>query len=196
MKTLRNLKFQEIKSNAGGIRSISFVAKKSDIATMPDFPDAPDSATAAVTLEGDITMVSGKTFVEMYTRKGTGKCSFEATGPEDGKYYNTKGELDYPDIDDDAVAMAADIINTDLVAIIGTRVSNSNKFKFVVLGGDMFPCSCTATGDTGTTDSPDKYTKFEFNSSDTVPLKRYTGTIKLEGGTFDCDTGVFTATAV
>lgn len=191
--TLRNMKFKDVESNAGGIRSISFLAHKSSITNFPSFADAPADAAGEVTLDGDFTMASGANFVEIYTRKGTGKVDFETAGPKDGKYFKNTAEIDYPDVDDEAMALAKSIINSDMVLVIGTRVANSNKFKFTVLGGEMFPCEASVAGSTGTLDGDDKKCAFTFEAKDTVALKRYAGVIKTTDGSWDCSTGIYTA---
>ncbi len=192
---LRNLKFDEIESNAAGIRGISFLIKKSDITAYPSFADAPANATADVTLEGDFTLAPGAHFVELYTRKGTGSVSFEPTGPKDGKFFIEKAELDYPDLDDAARSLAKSTVNGDHILVVGIRVANSDKFKFITIGNEMFPCELSPTGNTGSLDSPDgKGLKIEVSSYSNTPLSVYTGTIKLENGTFDCETGIFTPT--
>ena len=190
--TLRDMKFKDVKSNPGGIRSISFLSLRSGITGYPTFDEEAADASAEVTLDGDFTMAEGANFVEIYTRKGAGKVDFETAGPKDGKYFKNVAEIDYPDVDDEAMALAKNIINSDMVLVIGIRVANSNQFKFTVLGGDMFPCEADVAGGTGTLDGDDKKCAFSFEAKDTVPLKRYAGTIKTSDGTWDCSTGTFT----
>lgn len=192
-RTMRDLKFNEVTNNTAGIRSISFLAKKSDIKAFPMMPDDPADGSANVTLEGDYVMQADKTFVQLYTRKGTGKVSFEVVGPKDGKFFETKAELDYPDIDHDAMDFANKSLNGDYVLIVGTRLANSKGFTFVVLGDDMFPCNISSTGSSGTLDSPDdKGLKLEASAYANYALPRYTGLITTADGIFDCETGIFT----
>ncbi len=188
---LRNLKFGEVTSNSAGIRSISFLAKKSDIRAYPEMPD-PTSEKPNVTLEGDYVMQDGKSFIQVYTRKGTGKVSFTPLGPKDGKFFEQKAELDYPDIDDDAMDLANKIINGDFVLIVGTRVANTKGFKFVVLGDDMFPCNIAPNGSSASLDSPDdKGLKLEAIAHSNYALPRYVGVLPTTDGEFDCETGLF-----
>lgn len=196
MKVFRNLKFSEVDSNAAGLRSISFLARKADIKAFPTLPDTASVNGGTSTLEGDFVMRPDKTFVQIYTRKGSGKLSFETTGPKDGIFFVEKAELDYPDMDDEALNLARNIINDELVLVVGTRVANSSKFRFAVMGSEMFTCYATPTGSSGTVDSPDdKGLKLEFTSHSITPFARYTGTIITADGTFDCETGLMDETA-
>lgn len=192
MKALRNLKFSEIDSNSAGIRSMSFLARKADIKAFPTLSDSASDILTSGMLEGDFVMQPDKTFVQIYTRKGSGKLSFETTGPKDGIFFVEKAELDYPDMDDDALNLARNIVNDDLVLVVGTRVANSNQFRFTVMGSLMFDCYSTPTGSSGTVDSPDdKGLKLEFTAHSVAPFARYTGTIPTADGIFDCETGLF-----
>lgn len=187
------MKFTDVASNPGGIRSVSFLTHKSYITAFPALATDPATSTADVTYEGNFTMDTDKKFVEIYTRKGSGKAYVTTGGPKDGKYFINKADIDYPDVDDDALALAKAIINSDLVMVVGTRVANSSTFKFVVLGSEMFACEAVTTdGDTGTIDDDGKKFDFKFEAKDINPLPRYIGTIEVDGGTWDCSTGTFT----
>lgn len=177
--------------NPSGIKSIAYWIPKEDIESFPTIDvDAAATVQASVTYLGDFVPKTGKKFLTIYTTQGKGKTTFEATGEKDCKIFTNKATLKYPDINDDAKALAMMALNGNCIFIIPRPGS-----KFEVIGSEDYDVTTTPAGDSGDAPGSDKGLTLTVEAPDVVPLPLYAGVLALETGSLDCETGVFTPTA-
>lgn len=188
----KSLKWADGQVNPSGIKTRVFIAPKSFIKTFPKVIAAPVTEKEFVTLAGDYEMITGKTFLEIYTTQGKGKVEFESVGEKDHQMFVNKGSFKFPDISDGAKALAKSYLNSNSVII--ALLPHETEVRAVVLGEDDFDVTVKFKGTSGDATGSEKGLTFDVEVPSYTPLPSYAGTVALEGGTYDCETGVFTPT--
>jgi hypothetical protein len=184
----KSLTWPEGKVNPSGIKPIGYWIPKSHISTFPTIRNE-DAKTIgeAVVYDGDFVLKNDKHWLTIYTTQGKGKVSFEGVGEKDCKMFNNKASLKYPDISDEARNLAKATINASCLFVIPMPLN-----RFVVIGSEDYDVEAAITGDSGDAPGSAKGLTVEITAPDVTPLPGYKGEILLEGGSLDCDTGVFT----
>lgn len=194
--TYRSLIWKTGQSNPSGIGCQVFYINKSQIATWPAFgpeKEAP-AESAEVGYNGNIVPVEGQTFHELYTTQGVGNLSSEPTGEDDCQGVTNKGTFSYPDLNEEALDFANKTINSDTVFIV-KHFNAGGKAVWAVLGSEHFTSRVAPKATTGSKFGDKKGLELEVTANDFHYLPRYTGTVPLENGTYDCKTNVFTPKA-
>lgn len=185
-----NLVWPDGKINPSGIKSEIFFIAKSDIKTFPAIAAAPATASANVSLVGDFELVTGKKWKRLYTTQGKGKVEFEPIGEKDCKMFNVKGVFKFPDISTEARSLAKDAVNSNVIFCV--PLPHESEKRFVVIGDEYYDCEVSVKGDSGDAPGSAKGITIEVTAPATTPLPNYTGSLVLDTGTLDCETGVFT----
>lgn len=193
-KTLANLEWPDGRANPSGIKPIAYMVRKSEIISYPTIPTDASTAAELVTYDGDFTLKAAAKFITIYSTQGKGKVEWEPTGEKDCKGFLNKATLSYPDIDDNAKAVALQTANSNVVCIIPHYVSGGG-IRYVVLGSENFDGTITPKGTSGDSFGSAKGLTIEIEAPDFLPLPVYTGLIPTDTGTLNCETGVFTPTA-
>ena len=180
--------------NPSGIRTNGFFIDKNDIAVFPQVSETPTTVGEQVSLEGDFVLKAGKFFKRIYTTQGKGKAEFEGMGEKDCQMFNNKCSLSYPDISDEALALAKGTMNSNTIFIPIIRTSGVNRpsIKHVVIGGLEYDTEVKITGTSGDNPGSTKGITVEATAPDFTPLPRYIGEIVCEDGVYDCADGTFT----
>lgn len=189
---LASLPWNDGQINPSGIKTIIYFALKSWIKTFPKIVAAPATPKDFVTMAGDFEMQPGKTFLKLYSTQGKGKVSWEPIGEKDHKMLTNKGSFSFPDISDEAKALAKSLLNSNVVMIVS--LPHESERRFIMLGSEDYDTSVTPKGDSGDKPGSDKGIIFDVEVPDTTPLPSFVGVLVLEDGTLDCETGVFTPT--
>lgn len=184
----KDLKWKNGQVNAAGIKSKLFYMDKDDIAKFPTMKDAPTDVKDAVSYDGNIEMKTDKFAIEIYTTQGNGSLSFEEAGEKDCAAFNNKGEFNFPDMNDEAVNYVNNSLNSNGI-IIAAHYTAGGGVVHVMLGHKEFDAEIKKSGTTGSKIGDSKGIKIEVTAPDFKVLPRYTGTIKLESGIYDCSTG-------
>ena len=194
----RDLLWKSGKVNPSGIRSIAFFIDKDDILDMPEAYETPNTVEQQVSVEGDFVLKADKFFKRIYTTQGKGKVEFEPMGEDDVQMFKNKANLKYPDISDEALALAKGTMNANTIFVIATRTSGTNKPKiaWVILGSKEYNTKVSPKGNSGDNPGSDKGLTVEIEAPDFMPLPKYLGEIILEDGVYDCATDTFTPTVV
>ena len=194
----RDLLWTSGKVNPSGIRSIAFFIDKDDLVDIPEGYENPTSVEQQVSVEGDFVLKAGKFFKRIYTTQGKGKVEFESMGEDDVQMFKNKATLKYPDISDEALALAKGTMNANVIFVIGTRTSGVNKPKIAwsILGSKEYNTKVTPKGNSGDNPGSDKGLSVEIEAPDFMPLPKYLGEIILEDGVYDCATDTFTQAIV
>lgn len=183
-----SLPWKDGQINPSGIRPLAYFIPKTDIATFPTIEhDAAATAKDAVTYSGDFILKADATWKTLYTTQGKGKVTFEGVGEKDCKMFTNKATLSYPDINDAALSLAKGSVNSNLIFVIPLPM---NRYK--VIGCADYDVTVDMKGDSGDAPGSAKGLSIELTAPDVVPLPGYTGELKFDGGTLDCDTGEFT----
>jgi len=184
--------------NPSGIRTNGFFIDKNDILEYPECAIAPVTVDEQVTLEGDFSLKPGKFWKRIYTTQGEGKADFEGMGEKDCQMFNNKCNLSYPDISKEGRAFAKRNMNSSTIFIPILRTSGMNRptIEHVVIGGKEYDAEVKITGASGDKPGSKKGLSVEAVAPDFTPLPVYEGILVLEDGTYDCETGIFTPTAV
>lgn len=190
-KTLANLEWPDGKTNPSGIKPIAYAVRKSDIVTFPTINADPAAPADYIAYDGDFVLKALALFITIYSTQGKGKLTFEPTGEKDCQGFLNKGTLSYPDISDNAKAMALRTINSNIIYIVPHYVSGG-EIRYVVLGSENFDSTTTMKGDSGDAFGSAKGVTIEIEAPDFLPLPIYTGLIQIDGGTLNCATGKFT----
>lgn len=103
-----------------------------------------------------------------------------------------KGVFSFPDISDAAKGAAMQMLNSNVVFVV--PIPHPTEKRFVVLGSDDYDVTVKIKGTTGDKPGSAKGLTFEVEAPDALPLPSYQGVLALEGGSLDCETGVFTPT--
>ena len=119
---LESLDWADGQTNPSGIKTKVYYALKRWIKTFPSVAAVPALAKDLVIYAGDIEMVTGKKFLELYSTQGTGKVDFEPLGEKDHKMFTNKGSFSFPDISNAAKAASS------LVAILPNTPAASSYF--------------------------------------------------------------------
>ena len=178
--------------NPSGIKDEVFMASKKDISAWPSITDDFDSATEMddyTVLDGNFTLVSGKTWIRLYTTQGKGKISAESTGETDCKMFLNKASLSYPRITNEARGFAKCAANGDFVFIV------KHDGKYFVIGSQDYRATVSPSMDSGDSAGSAKGLTIEIECPDVTPLPVYEGTLALSDGSLNCSTGAFTPTA-
>lgn len=191
---LGNLSFSDGRSNPSGIKTTCYFIPKSAIVTYPAVAAAPASLSDYAVLDGDFALVDGAYFNSLYTTQGTSSVEFETLGDKDNRAFTNTATLSYPDLSDDAAALASNLANSNMVFIV-PHFTVGGKVRYAVIGGEHYDAAVTTTGTSGAAAGDTKGVVFSVSSSDCVALPSYIGELPLAGGTLDCGTGVFTPTA-
>lgn len=190
---LEDLVWAPDSANPSGIGSAIYIAKRSDIASVPDYAAAPATAEDEVSLAvGDIVMQAAKTFSKLYSSQGKGKFYFESAGEKDAKLFKVMVDLSYPDIDAKSKALAISILNANCVLLVPTLIAGEGIPKYVMIGGHAYDTEIDAKGTSGDAPGSAKGLTLTVSSFDIVPGKVYKGVVELSDGSIDLSTGVFT----
>jgi len=191
---LKDLMFKSGSVNPSGIRPIAFWIDKQDIVGFPEIADTPINVSDTVTLEGDFVLKSGAFWKRFYSTQGKGSVDFEDIGEKDTKMFKNLANLKFPDLSDEAVAMAKGSMNTNLVFVVMKRASAVNKplIKAVVIGSKDYDIDIKTKGTSGKEPGSEKGLTVEIEAPDFIPVPRYVGEIILEDGTYDCASDTFT----
>lgn len=177
--------------NPSGIKDEVYYANKKDIVAWPaiadDFATADDIGDYTV-LDGNFTMVSGKTFLRLYTTQGKGKITAESTGETDCKMFLNKASLSYPKLTNEARGFAKYAANGDFVFIV------KHDGKYFVIGSPDYRATVSPNMDSGDAAGSAKGMTVEIECPDVTPLPVYEGTLPLSDGSLNCSTGAFTPT--
>lgn len=179
--------------NPSGIKTTIYFCRKTNIASMPRIAAAPATPSENVNVAGDFEMAGESFFHTMYTTQGKGKLTFEAMGEKDHKMFLNKGSFSFPDISAAAKSLAKQTLNSNVVIIVA--LPHETEKRFIMLGDDDYDVTVTIKGDTGDKPGSEKGITFEIEVPSTTPLPGYTGSLQLENGVLDCETGVYTPTA-
>lgn len=187
-----NILWTDGKINPSGIHTEVMFAPKSSISVFPEITAAPLTPGENVSYDGDFEMVADKTFKRLYSTQGKGKVEFEAMGEKDCKMFMNKGMFSFPDINDEGKSYAKSCVNANMVYV--ARLPHESEKRYVVLGDLYWDTTSSVKGDSGDAAGSAKGIIIEVEAPATTPLPNYTGIIKLDNGTLDCATGVFTPT--
>ena len=189
-----NIDFAEGQINPGSIADEVYVAFQSEINAFPTITDDFDPSSSGqitlnsmVNLTGNFTMATGKKFMKMYNTQGQGNLSYETVGEADGKLFKNKLECKFPKITDDIRAFAKYTANTKCIYVV------KHAGSFYVLGHPDYPVVTNTSGDTGKNAEDAHGITINVEAIDTTPLPKYVGTLIVDGGTIDCETGIFRA---
>lgn len=185
-----SLSWMDGQINPSGIKTTLYYCEKAAIGAFPRVKSAPLSAVENVSLDGDFTMVAGKTFKSIYSTQGKGKVSWETLGEKDCKMFKAKGVFKFPDINDAGKSIAKAFVNANCCFVV--PLPHETEKRFVVLGDADYDTTCTITGDSGDEPGSAKGITIEIEVPTTTPLANYKGTLVLPDGSLDCATGVFT----
>lgn len=103
-----------------------------------------------------------------------------------------KGTFSFPDISDEAKAVAKSLLNSNVVMVVA--LPHETEKRYVVLGSEDYDTSVTPKGESGDKPGSEKGLTSDVEVPDTTPIPGYAGALVLEDGSLDCETGVFTPT--
>ena len=188
----KSLEWADGQINPSGIKTIVYYAPKSWIKTFPRITSPATTSNENVVVAGDFEMVTGKTFLKLYSTQGKGKVDWEPMGEKDHKMFTNKGSFSFPDIGEDARSVAKQTINANIVMIV--PLPHESEHRYIMIGDADYDVTVTIKGSSGDKPGSDKGITFEIEAPGTTPLPGYAGALVLEDGTLDCDTGEFTPT--
>lgn len=180
-------------TNPSGIGSRIFIAKKDDIETIPGLTASPSTPAERVTLEGLIVMKTDKVFAEVYSTQGKGSFGFTSEGEKDAKIFQLTFNGKFPDINKEAAALAVALLNKNCVVLVPVFEADSDVPVYVMIGGGLCDTDSDMSGTSGDAPGSEKGLTMAITCYDTIPGRRYAGTIAVDGGTFDCSDSTFTA---
>lgn len=179
-------------ANASGIKVKVYYCPKSDIKTFPKVSDAPATPADSVTIAEDFEMVATKKFFSLYSTQGKGKLEADQVGEKPNAMFVNKGTFSFPDLTDDAKAVAKAALNDDVIYV--AQILHQSEKRFIVLGHDDYETTTKVKGQSGDKPGSDKGLDFSVEANDYSPLPRYTGSLITDEGTIDCETGILTPT--
>lgn len=176
---LSDLVWPEDPENMGGLQSIGYICKVSDIDVFPAVPE--NTADKAALLVGDYTLkVPTAGFVEIYSTPGKTGFTAESQGDVDCKSVHPVGQFFYPTLSDEARSFARKINNAQVVVIFFDGESDNKR---IVLGTKGRPALCSIAGDSGKAAADAKGITFNLECDSFVPGWTYNGAIPLQNGT-------------
>jgi hypothetical protein len=167
-----------------------YFVPKSSILSFPKVAAVPVTPEEGVTIAEDFEMVVGKTFFQLSSTQGKGKCDFDQVGEKPHAVFTNKGSFSFPDISTAAKAVAKAVLNDDVVFIAVEH--HETEKRYVLIGHEDYDTTVKVKGTTGDKPGSDKGLTFDVECNDYSPLPSYTGSIELEEGTLDCATGIIT----
>jgi hypothetical protein len=175
--------------NPCGISDEVYFVPKQYIKTWPTIQDdfeAAEDYDEYAQLEGSFELVSGKTWLRLYSTQGKGSISWEYQGETDCKVVVNHATLSYPKLNNEGRALAKYASNGDFVFIV------KHDGHFFLIGSRDYRATVTPNGTSGDAPGSAKGITLDIECPDTTPLPTYVGTITLSDGTLNCETGVFT----
>lgn len=188
----KSLEWADGQINPSGIKTIVYYAPKSWIKTFPRIVSPVLTSEENIVVAGDFEMVTGKTFLKLYSTQGKGKVDWEPMGEKDHKMFLNKGSFSFPDIGVDARSTAKQTINSNIVVIVA--LPHESEKRFIMIGDADYDVTVTIKGTTGDKPGSEKGITFDIEAPCTTPMPGYAGALPLADGILDCESGVFTPT--
>lgn len=191
LRILKDLDWADGQTNPSGIKPIAYAIFKRDIVTFPKIKN--DGATSAelITYSDDFVLKEGAKWIAIYSTQGKGKLTSEPTGETDCRGFTNKATLSYPDLSENAKAIALQSVNSNLVFVVPHYIAGGGV-AYAVLGGEHFNAKTDMKFDTGDSFGSAKGMTTEIEAPDFYPLPNYAGLLETSDGTLNCQTGVFT----
>ncbi len=193
MMLYASLEWGDGKVNPSGIGRV-FYQTKSKVKTWPALPASPSTPGEFVSYQGDFELQEVEDFwFQLYSTQGKGHVDFDPIGEKDHKMFTNKLVAKYPDISDQAKAWAKTMLNSNAVLVV--ELPTDGVPRYVLIGDQFWDTENTPSGKSGDAAGSEKGLFIEIEAPATTPLPTYKGALKLENGTLDCETGVFTPAA-
>ncbi|KAF0200614.1 MAG: hypothetical protein FD170_3363 [Bacteroidetes bacterium] len=194
MSLFASLPWNDGQINPSGIKTTIYWIPKSQLARpLPKVNPAPVTPAENTSLSGDFEPTGANKWKKLYTTQGKGKVFFEPVGEKDHKMFLNKGTFSFPDISPEALSLAKQTINSNIVMVV--PMPHETEKRFVVLGDEDYDVTVSTKGDSGDAPGSAKGLIIEIEVPSSTPLPYYKGILELEDGTLDCETGVFTPSA-
>lgn len=162
--------------NMGGLIQEVYFAYHADVATWPAKPAAPLTIEENGVLTGDLAMVSGKRFFQLYLTDDTGEFNIEPVGEKDGKSFVLHLNLFHPGLHKKIFGFINAAKNDNLVFVI-----KDNNDKMYIMGDELRPATFEGSPDgagTGKETAARRGISMEFTYK-TANLYVYEGSIPL-----------------
>lgn len=179
---LISLNHKDGADNTSGIAQKIYVAKLSDIETLPK-PVVDDSASDSgtvdqlVTISSDIVMKAGKSFKELYVTLETGKVDDAVQGELDGKSFRSSISFFHPGTSAEQLGFAQYVKNGNFVVLVPELDGNVR-----VIGHEAYPAKieniAITTGGATTERKGGTYTAYSVRKG---PAPIFTGQVKVSG---------------
>jgi hypothetical protein len=173
-----NLDWVDGQVSVPGIYPEMYYIPKSYISAWPQFAATPATSAAEVTLVGDFTLESLKTWKKINCIDVKSDPTSEQQGEIRCKTYNNKLKVVVSLTNEDASALAKRAANSDLVFIFQERDSG----KYRVVGSEKFTTLTKCTLNIGGSPTGEKGTTLEIESPDICPFPFYDGNIVTDDG--------------
>lgn len=173
-----NLDWTDGQVSVPGIYPELFYIPKSWITAWPQFASNPATAAAEVTLVGDFSLDTQKTWKTINCIEVKSQPTSEQQGEIRCKSYNNKLKVEVSLTNEEATALAKLAANSDLVFIFQER--DSGKYRLV--GSEKFTTTTKVTLDVGSNQTGARGTTLEIEASDVCPFPFYDGNIVTDDG--------------
>ena len=128
--------------NMGGLIQEVYFAYHADVLTWPTKPDIPLDIGENGVLTGDIAMVTGKRFFQMYLTDDTGEFNIEPVGEKDGKSFVLHLSLFHPGLHKKILGFINAAKNDNLVFIV-----KDNNDQMYLMGDALRPATFEGSPD-------------------------------------------------
>jgi hypothetical protein len=162
--------------NMGGLIQKVFFAYHADVLTWPTKPIAPATVEENGVLTGELAMVTGKRFFEMYITDDSGELTFESVGEKDGKSFVVHLSFFHPGLQKKLLGFMNAAKNENLVL-----VAVDNNGQQFILGDQYRPATFEAAPDgsgTGKETASRRGISLEFTYK-TANIYTYEGSVPL-----------------
>lgn len=178
---MADLDWADGNDNTAGIGQNIYVAKFSDIETLPDpiLNDSTGSGSFAdlVTISSNIVMKAAKSFWKIYVTLEKGSLNHESQGEMDGMSFLNKLKFFHPGSKAEVLGFAQWCKNSSLIFIV-PELDGAKR----ILGHNLYPAKMiSAPGGTGEKTADLKGTTFEFQSARKGPAPIFTGRVQVSG---------------
>lgn len=173
-----NLDWVDGQVSVPGIYPELYFAPKSWITAWPQFATAPTTAAGEVTLVGDFTMATLKTWKTINCIDLKSQPSSEQQGEVRCKTYSNKLKVVVSLTNEEATSLAKIAANTDMVFVFRERDSG----KYRVAGSEKFMTTTKVMLDIGGAPTSEKGTTLEIEAVDVCPFPFYDGNLVTDDG--------------
>lgn len=166
MAEFTNLLHEDNADNMGGIQTIGYFIKESDIETHPPLADDTGSLT------GNFTLKANKVWKKIYSTMDKGKVESPSQGENDGQSFKHSATIFHPGTKAETNAFMRMINNSNMVFIFLTPEGERQ-----VVGSRAFPAKCKPSHTSGEKTADLKGMTMTIESYGNSPAPLYTGTI-------------------